>query len=215
MPVKKVNLKSKQDTNASRIGKRGRFKKIGDIYQLDDVDKKLLNLVHRYPNEPHINIAKHVGITPAVMSFRINKPVFIAALEELSTSHTGLLAKALSQALRTAIGFMNSSDFKLKEIGMNAMLPLLKNETKHIQNVFVEGAAANAREKMYKTTIEADGAIMGRVMDYELGQPEIEVQHETLEAEHEIQVIVGKCEDSERASGESNSREDSQKPTPL
>lgn len=162
---------------------KARLDAIGDIYGCDQLDKKILNLQNRYPEESHQSFADYLGVHLTTVKDRMNKPAYKAAFKDYNTSHQDLYALAIRKALRVSMQLMDSSDENTRLKACDSIFRAVKTDF-NLTQVNVQ----NNTQRVFRSTIQEDGTLLGMVMDEELNKEVIDATVETrVEVSKEVE----------------------------
>jgi len=156
----------KRPTRSGTSVKETRLSDIGNRYLLDDYDKKLLRLRVRYTEISLKDLGAEVKLSVSAVSERMDKPAFKIALEEYNIPLDKLFEKSVNKAYNTLLALMNDTDPQVRLKAASIVLQRFCGPTT-VVNQSVENKTNVV--KVYRTTIEPDGSLLGRVMDLELG----------------------------------------------
>lgn len=150
-----------------------KFKVITELYELDDFDKKLLRMHNRFPDAPKAELAAYFNVNVTTIDERMNKPVYKAAFRDYNSSHQDLYDQALKKALRVCINLMDSSDPYVKLKSADTVFKLTKTDISLTQVNVQQNT-----KRVFRTTVQDDGTLLGMVMDEELNKETIDASVE-------------------------------------
>lgn len=129
-------------------------------YQLDDIDKKIIQLKRAFPRITAKEIAFQCGVSDQTVRYRCNKPAMKAAWEDLTRSTDDLLKEAAREAVRTILKHLKHKDPKVALTAAKmALAPYLNQHSLNVQ----------ADVRTWKTDVSQDGSLIQTVIEAELG----------------------------------------------
>jgi hypothetical protein len=130
-------------------------------YNLDEIDKRIIQLKLKHPNISMRDLAQALDVTVNTIFTHCNKPGFVQAYEEVTATTEDLLKKAAREGALRLIQIIKTgdNDAAVKAIRM-ALAPYVNQHA-------VDVSVKPARE--FKTTFQPDGTLLQEVIDAELG----------------------------------------------
>lgn len=101
-----------------------------NLFELDPVDHKLIQMKMEYPKISVRELALHVGFSPSGLNKRMSRPAFKKALADLAQHAQELLADTQTQAMRRLKRLISSKDESIAMQAVRlALTPMLNVST--------------------------------------------------------------------------------------
>jgi len=135
---------------------------IADSYELNALDRRIVQLLAQYPDITNADIAREVNLTPQTVVKRRRKPAMQAALADLTKTTEAHLREAAQLAARRLKALVLLAEPSEAE-------PFIKMAlANHINSSKVQVDLAQSVH--YKTTVQADGTLLRQIVEEELGE---------------------------------------------
>lgn len=126
-----------------------------DPFELNGVDKQILQIIVDHPRLSNTAIGKMIGISESAIQRRRNKPAFLKAYSDLMATTDDLLKRAQKVAARRLIALIKDPDKKIALEATKMALSPLNN--KHSLDV--------KEEIIFQTRIGSQGQLMQEVIE--------------------------------------------------
>jgi len=155
--------------------KQEKLRAIASLYELDELDKKLLKINNKFPDAPPQHYAEYLNVDLVCILERMEKPVYKAAWKDYNSSHQDLFNQSLKKAIRVCMQLMDSADDNIRLKACDSVFKALKTDV-NLTQVNVQ----NNTQRVFRSTIQEDGTLLGMVMDEELNKGVINATVETV-----------------------------------
>lgn len=163
--------------------KQEKLRAIADLYELDDLDRKLLKINNKFPDAPVEHYAAYLEQDVTCVMERMEKPVYKAAWKDYNSSHQDLFNQSIKKAIRVCMQLMESADPNIRLKACDSVFKALKTDV-NLTQVNVQ----NNTQRVFRSTIQEDGTLLGMVMDEELNKEVIDATVETrVEVSKEVE----------------------------
>lgn len=165
----------------SRSGTSVNNTRLNDVvqrYLLDDYDKLLIRERIKHSEISLKDLGDKVGLSTSAVSERMDRPAFKIAFEEYSVPLDKIFSHSVDKAYRTMLALMDDEDKDMRFRAANAILQRFAGPQTVVQNNFGKGedTPGKTKVKVYRTTVEPDGSLLGQVMELELGPGETPIE---------------------------------------
>lgn len=148
-----------EDKKGPRLVVAGDGPGVGDLYALDDVDKKLLQFTAKYPDATDAELMRLTGLSRHILQKRMARPAYRVMLKRMHETTEDIIIRGQRTAAQRLVELCRSSNEKLAleaaRILLNPMLNKHTTETKF------------SKELIFRSQIGKEGQMMQEVVQIE------------------------------------------------
>ncbi len=139
-------------------------------YELDEIDSKILRYHNKFPSITDSDLAALVGIDINAVTERKATPVYQKAFSDYNRSEREMVQDALKRAMMEMVRIVSGSADPLTKIRATEVIIKAYKEENNFTQINIANSNQQTVNRVYKTTIQDDGTLLGMVMDLELGK---------------------------------------------
>jgi len=137
---------------------------LANRYELDNLDMILLRHLSKFPDTPHTELAKLVGLQRAAVSKRLKKPAFKKAWDEVIADTKDIMQKNARLAAKRLTQLIASED---NTTAINAIKIALAPWVQEYMAKIGAEPVPQMGTRVYETTVQVDGSLVQKVIELE------------------------------------------------
>lgn len=137
---------------------------LANRYELDNIDMALLRHLSKFPDTPHTELAKMVGLQRAAVSKRLKKPAFKKAWDEVLADTKDIMQKNAKLAAKRLTQLIASED---NSTALNAIKIALAPWVQEYMARIGAEPVQQIGTRVYETTVQVDGSLVQKVIELE------------------------------------------------
>lgn len=137
----------------------GNLKAEDDPFEIDEKDRRMLQVLVDHPDISNISMSKLVGMSPTTISRRKSKPAFVKAYRDLMATTDDLMKRAQKMAARRLLQFIKDPDKKIALEAMKmALSPLMNKHSLEIKEEVIFQTRIGTQGQLMQEVIEVDSS---------------------------------------------------------